>query len=224
MKHLLLTSLTFLTLIVAASLAEASELEQNFPSTEVGQIGVEQTEIDPAEPLPVAPVALVALGQLETAGTACFNWDESPVLMTRQQILIPVRTFVKRAEGSRVVRGSCQFALPLTVPADHRLVIRSIGLTHLVNLSAGTQSKAQLEVFYPGSEGPKLDLVEQATDKRFANLTQAQIQTELVTECGAQVTLRGNSNILLIGGEGHSTAKLDGVQIEYELAPCEVVH
>jgi hypothetical protein len=206
MKRIILSVIAVLTLTAPLRAGAQATLPQ-IPPVEIGIV-------------PIAPAAFLALGELETGGNACFNWDESPVLATDHQILIPIRTFVKRAEGSRVVRGSCQFALPLSIPKDHRLLIRSIGVNHLVNLSPGTQAKAQLEIFYPGFEGPKLELVENALDGRLANLTQAQMQGELVTECGAKVVLRGNSNILLIGGGDHSTAKLDNVQIEYELQPC----
>lgn len=172
------------------------------------------------EPQP-APVIHPILGQTTMAGTACANWDETPVLLTDHHMFVPVRTFVKRAQQEAFKRGSCQFAIPLRVPFGHRLVIKGIRLQHIANLPVEASSKADLEVFFAGGQGPKIQVFETAERGPRHVLNQPDVLTSLESGCGEDLILRGNSAILLSGGAGSATAKLDNLVLTYEVKSCE---
>lgn len=188
-------------------------------------VDIEPMEPTPEEP-PVTPepeplpVIHPQLGQTSMAGTACANWDETPVLLTDHHLFVPVRTFVKRQAGESFKRGSCQFAIPLRVPAGHQLVIRGIRLQHVANLPLGTSARAELEVFFAGGSGPRIEINEVAERVPRHVLNQPDVLTDLRSACGQDLILRGNSSIFIHGGSGVSTSKLDHLVLGYEVRPC----
>lgn len=203
MKHLF-HALMLLAVLGAAEMAAAQEVT-----------------IDPIRIADPGPAAELIAGDTATGGTGCYNWDDSPTVITGDRILLPVRTFVKRDSGSALKRGSCQWALPLQVPAGRKLVIHRIDLENLINLPAGASSKAQIEVFAAGAQGPKIELSGEASaDHGLRVLHGGGAEIGFVSRCGEALTLRANSSVLVNGGDGRASSKLDRIVLSYELADC----
>lgn len=160
-------------------------------------------------------------GELLWLGKNCQNWDETPVIATSYRLHIPLRNWLKRDDGSRTQTGSCQFSLPLKVPAGYRLVIYSLSAQSVTNLAPFTEATLRAEILV--SADKKLALVDQqqALTARVPSLNVLIAEDELVGECGQSWILKGNMETQIRAGKGLATVKIDQFAIDYELQACE---
>lgn len=161
----------------------------------------------------------VSLGRLSFGGSACQTQYSKPTL--RGGVLrVPLTTQVSKSSGTRLERGTCAFTLPVQVAPGYRLVLNDLSALGSVNLSKGTTSRADLEVFAAGDHGEVLTSVEGSQTKNVRKRIQLKQDGEvLVSACGASLNLRGNSSILL-QGDARASANLQFVELAVEVERC----
>lgn len=161
------------------------------------------------------------LGQIKVAGTACFNPEASQAMIQDQVLMIQTATVVKKLANVAFARGTCLFSLPLALGVNERLVIRHFDMIGEMNLSPGASLKSQTEVFFAGGRGPILTANQVAGSSREKSSIFVSQDSEILTECGASVILRGNSSVTISGGLSRSTGRLDGVHVFATVEACE---
>lgn len=161
-----------------------------------------------------------SLGQLQVAGGACQDSQSKQVEVSRNSLLIPLVSLVKKAKGDQEKRGACGFALPIQVARNHRLVIRDLSMKGKVDLSRGTHSVINLEIFEAGSRGEIHSREDGSNYRRVRKGIELRKDGNiLVTECGAGLILRGNSHSH-IQGESRASVVLHEVSLQVDVERC----
>lgn len=160
----------------------------------------------------------ISIGDGTVAGNACKSVNVVETGGTEDTLQISLRAWTYKSSSAELERGSCSFAVPIRVAKGHRLIIRDLVAFGKVDLSAGARSTHQLEIFAAGSQGEILKRVEGSSTKRVKKNIQLRRDGELlVTECGADINLRGNASILLQGNaraSGGLSLIVLGVEVE----------
>jgi len=164
----------------------------------------------------------IALGDLVLGGNACRLAGVGPIdVHVEHGILqIPAASLVKKAAGTTMARGTCNFSLPIRVADGYRLVIRDLEAVGEVNLARGTTAKTQLEIFGAGSQGD----IAKRTDGSSLKAVRKTIRLRqdgdlLVSDCGGSLTLRGNS-VVLLQGKSRGSAGLHLIELGVEVERC----
>jgi len=144
----------------------------------------------------------LVIGEPAYGGTGCPAGTASITLSPDQQALsILFDQYVVEAGfnvGKRVDRKSCNVAIPVTVPQGYSIAIFQMDYRGFNSLPYGASSQFNIEYFFAGSRGPRYS-------KRFVGninqdfiITNNLIAESLVwTPCGAPVTLRANTSMMV---------------------------
>ena len=163
----------------------------------------------------------IAIGEGTIAGDSCKDLYVIETGGTEDTIQISLRSSVRKWTDKQLERGSCNFAIPIRVAKGHRLIIKDLVAFGKVDLSKGTTSKHNLEIFASGSQGEILKREEGSSTKRVRKNIQIRRDGNLlVTQCGADINLRGNSSILL-QGDAKASAGLSLVVLGFEVEKCQ---
>ncbi len=188
-----------------------------------------------------AKAEVVEFGEMVTGGNACFQRPQlssSLIQVNEDSIIESISTFPRIEESLMIVpnsilvkklatesgikRGTCQFALPISVAKDHRLIIRSISQSGHLNLGANSVAMIQTEIFKAGDKGQVLKLDEKSAERRvsksFEMINEEQL---LVSECGEKFILRGNTSILIKGQANRSTTRTDELVLAISVEECQ---
>lgn len=188
-----------------------------------------------------AKAEVVEFGEMTSGGNACF---QRPVLSSslvqinddtisgdlisiprieESLMIIPNSILVKKlASESGIKRGTCQFALPISVDQNHRLVIRTISQSGHLNLGANSEAMIQSEIFKAGEKGQVLKLSEKTVERRVSkSIEMINEEQLLVSECGEKFILRGNTSIILKGQSNRSTARTDELAMAISVEECQ---
>ena len=165
----------------------------------------------------------ITLGEITVGGTACFlnNAPPIPAEIQNDQLMIPIAAMVKKDVSKKLARGTCQFALPIQLAPDHKLIIEDATLLANINIANPSKSRIAVEVFKAGSVGPKLIDESESTARRIKkdiSLTQQGVILE--SACGESLILRGNTSILLTGS-ARATARTDLLQLGARVVECK---
>lgn len=187
-----------------------------------------------------AKAEVVEFGELVTGGNACFqrpqissslnqidevssiDYIDSIPRIEESVMIIPNSVLVKKlASEVGLKRGTCQFALPVSVDENHRIIVRSISQSGHMNLGAQSEVTIQTELFKTGDKGQVLKLTEQSQDKRISkSIEMIKDEQLLVSECGEKLILRGNTSILIKGQANRSTARTDELVLAVSIEEC----
>lgn len=188
-----------------------------------------------------AKADVVEFGEMTTGGNACYQraeFSSSLIQMNEESIsgdlsviprieeslmIIPNSILVKKqATEAGMKRGTCQFALPISVDQNHRLVIHSISQSGHLNLGSNSEAVIQSEIFKSGDKGQILKLNEKSVERRVSKSFELiNVEQFLVSECGEKFILRGNTSIILKGQANRSTARTDELIMAISIEECQ---
>lgn len=165
----------------------------------------------------------VKLGELQLAGTACQLAGVGPieVIIDEGKLQIPASILAKKTASQSLIRATCNFSLPVELEAKTRLVLSDSSILGLVNLSKGSSSKVNIELFKAGSHGQILSQEDSAEIKKIRkNFELNQAGEVIVLNCGESGIIRGNASLLL-QGTARATASIHLIELEAKVEVCE---
>lgn len=162
------------------------------------------------------------LGVVSFAGTSCQVDDGDSINASIQngRLRIPLTTTIRKPSGESIERGTCQFSMPVQLPAGYRLVLSDLSVAGDLSLAAGARSRASAEIFQAGTQNEILESIDYASQSRLnKSILLRQNGEVLVSDCGAQMILRGNASLML-QGEGRSSGALYSMRMKARLESC----
>lgn len=169
-----------------------------------------------------SPIAKsMSLGSLTIAGSGCFQKEDAKAEFSDQHLLVHIKTMAKKSIQDSIARGACQFALPIQLEKNERLVIKHSDLLGIMNVAAQSQIIIQSEVFFAGDKGVIIKKIEKTEDQRVKKSIFESSDEIIQSQCGESLILRGNSSLTLSGQKSRSTARLDQVNLIAEVESCE---
>lgn len=146
---------------------------------------------------------LLRLGTPSYGGTGCPAGSASVTLSPDQSTLsILFDSYVVEAggiTGKRLDRKGCNVAIPVSVPNGYSISIFQVDYRGFNAIPMGGRSQFSVEYFFAGSRGPSYTrtFLGPLTDNyTLTNMLQA--NALVWSPCGAEVTLRSNSNMLVM--------------------------
>jgi hypothetical protein len=160
--------------------------------------------------------AQVAIPDAVTAGTGCpagtaivgVTTDGSKLVALFDDYTVNLQRSSEATKG----RKNCTLAIPVDVPKNMQLVVKEIAVQNDVNLSKGSKSTLNAEVFFAGSRGVKVVDASKGPMNRVRNIKKA---IKVVSKCGEDAILRVNTALLVEAEAGR--AALSGVRDKLEL-------
>jgi hypothetical protein len=164
----------------------------------------------------------IELGELNLVGTACrMETGALEVTIEEGKLRLPTASILRKASGTGLARGTCNFALPIQLAPDYKLVLKNLETGGDISLAKGTSAQADLEIFVAGQSGNKLQYKEVAKKKLRKTFALKKAGTILESECGASLILRGNS-ALLLQGTGTASSAMRSLELEAEVLICSI--
>jgi hypothetical protein len=115
-----------------------------------------------------------------------------------------------------LARSTCTIAIPVSVPAGKRLVLRRLIVTGTADVASGTKSEVAAEVFTAGSRGPRVR--KSLTTGAGPWVATPGKSGTIRTTCGANTNLRINASATLIAGpNAFSASRIEIQKISLEL-------
>jgi hypothetical protein len=138
----------------------------------------------------------VTIGKISAAGNGCLDQKIKFSIQGLNHAKIDFSPSFKVVANKSISRASCQMALPIKLPKDQRLVISILQLKGRKDLPNTESSEFKIELFEAGKVG-QIKKIELDKLKRDFTVIYPLNQSKLVTECGANSTIRINTSILL---------------------------
>lgn len=102
-----------------------------------------------------------------------------------------------REANKQIDRKSCNIAIPVKVPQGFSVSIFKVDYRGFVSVPSGGRAQFNVEYFFAGSQGPKFTKnFTQPQSDEFLITNEIQATALVWSECGIDVNLRTNANIL----------------------------
>jgi hypothetical protein len=122
-----------------------------------------------------------------------------------------------RSAGRRIARKGCNVAIPVIVPQGFSVSIFSVDYRGFNSIPYGAQSRFNVEYFFAGSQGPRYTktFMGPVNDNYLLNNT-LMASALIWSRCGEQVTLRSNSDMMVMSNSRMEDAMstVDSIDIE----------
>ncbi len=157
-----------------------------------------------APPAPEPPPPAVAMAAPEYGGSGCPQGTAAAALgVNAQKVAMLFDAYVLEAGGSNprpFARGSCNLAIPVTVPDGMSVAVFAIDFLGFNLLPAGAESVFRAEYFFAGDQGTPLETTFTGPLNADFVVQQPIAEDALVwSACGEDVILRANTSVQLRG-------------------------
>jgi len=154
----------------------------------------------------------IQLGLPGYGGNGCPSGSASVTLSPDQKSLSIIfdQFIVETDDYKRLDRKSCNIAIPVKVPQGYSISIIEADYRGFVSLPRGAQARLTAEYFFAGKRGPQFAkswVGAQDTDYNFGN--NIGLEALVWSPCGADVTLRVNSAMMVRSTRGNALATVD---------------
>lgn len=143
----------------------------------------------------------IELGYPSYGGKGCLPGTASVTLSPdAKELSILFDDYMVEAGGSgrRVVRKSCNIAIPVTIPQGFSVSIIDIDYRGYVSLPRNATAKFSAEYFFAGIRGPRYTKTYRGyTDKDFLITNTLGVTAMVWSACGDSVNLRANTSMLV---------------------------
>lgn len=167
-------------------------------------------------------IELLRLGNFQTAGSHCYNWDESPLVVTPFRVYLPFRNWLRRGSGTQRLQGLCEFSMEVQVPAGKRLILYGIFGRNTVNLPVKSVATSRFLIEISTEAQLLADTSLEAVASPRQDVLIFDAEEEIAGNCGQNLTLRGRTETELFGGEGSASSSLTSLSFDYALIDCDL--
>ncbi len=109
------------------------------------------------------------------------------------------------SSGRSFDRKACSLSIPVSVPAGYSVAVVSVDFAGYVNLPSGASASFRLEEFLPGGQGPVFSR-DVKGPKKGKFTASANAAATVWSACGASVTMRTNTSLLVRASGGRSAS------------------
>lgn len=165
-------------------------------------------------------------GTISAAGNGCINGDITSYIdrVTGQLMIEPYDYTAILENGANVARKSCNFAIPVEVPAHRAVRLRQYRIHGLVALDGSSTAEINLEAFFAGQRGELVTLTLSGHDSILEREFDETIpELELVHGCGKDAMIRMNTSLVVKGGVETQVAlgQIQQFGLKIDSVPCK---
>lgn len=166
---------------------------------------------------------LVDLSQMQSAGTGCkaARSLEAYHSTSSGRLLVFFQEMKVDVVSKTLDRKACAISLPVSLPANQRMVLTQPSVFGFSALASGASASAQIEIFETGGQGPTAEQNLEGLDAS-EEFYYERGNGEYRTACGAQTILRANLSLIAkkgsssVGGE----ATVEGAAVTLKIEDC----
>lgn len=163
-------------------------------------------------------------GQPALGGAGCIAPANARVIKKiagKDRYSVPIQMSVAKSAEAQIGRAACSMALPVSLAAGEKLVVRDVSQKVKFSVGPKTKAIANLEVFLAGDRNEVLKAEVEAKNATIKSTRYLQAE-EVVAEsaCGESLILRANSSVTITGA-AITSVKTDAALLVLSIESCE---
>jgi hypothetical protein len=167
----------------------------------------------------------VKIGTVNAGGNGCANGEVSSYIdrATGQLIVEPYDYVTALENGSSVARKTCNFSIPVGVPANRAIRVRQYQVKGAVALDGSSTAQISLETFFAGQREEPVTITLSGNDNVLEfGFDETIPELEIVYSCGKDAIVRTNSSVLVRGGAETlvAFAQIQKLGLKIDSVPC----